>query len=160
MNKPNNQRPRPKAVAIIKGSEKHPEIKGRVMFFNVNNGVMVRAEISGLPKSENICKSPIFAFHIHSGTSCTGNAKDPFANADGHYNPENCPHPYHAGDLPPLFSANGKAVLSVLTNRFTIPEIIGKVIIIHSKPDDFITQPAGNSGEKIACGIIRSLYNH
>lgn len=152
-----NNRYRPKAVAVINGSAKYPDIKGRVMFFQVNNGVIVRAEVSGLPKTEKPCKSPIFAFHIHNGMSCTGNIKDPFADADGHYNPENCPHPYHAGDLPPLFSANGKAVLSVLTDRFTISEIIGKAVIIHSRPDDFTTQPAGNAGEKIACGIIKRL---
>ncbi len=38
--------------------------------------------------------------------------------------------------------------------KFTIDEIIGKTVIIHAKPDDFITQPSGNAGEKIACGVI------
>lgn len=157
MNKSKSQRPRPKAFAVIKGSEKYPDIKGKVMFFKVNSGIIVRAEILGLPKAIKPCGSPIFAFHIHNGTACTGNSKDPFADANGHYKPENCPHPYHAGDLPPLFSANGKAFLSVLTDRFTISEIIGKAIIIHSRPDDFTTQPAGNSGEKIACGVIKLI---
>lgn len=157
MKKTYNQRPQRNAVAVINGSEKYPDIRGRVLFYPTNKGIMVRAEISGLPKSEKPCKSPIFAFHIHNGTSCTGNLKDPFADADGHYNPKNCPHPYHAGDLPPLFSANGRAVLWVLTDRFIIPEIIGKAVVIHLRPDDFTTQPSGNSGEKIACGIIKRL---
>lgn len=68
-------------------------------------------------------------------------------------------HPYHAGDLPPLFSANGNAVLEVLTDRFNIHQIIGKTIIIHRNPDDFTTQPSGNAGEKIACGVIKKAIN-
>jgi Cu-Zn family superoxide dismutase len=100
------------------------------------------------------CKENIFAFHIHDGKSCTGNDTDPFANAKSHYNPHECSHPQHAGDLPPLFGNDGYAWSAILTNRFSIDEIIGNTIIIHSKPDDFTTQPSGNSGEKIACGVI------
>lgn len=44
--------------------------------------------------------------------------------------------------------------MSFLTNKFTLQDVIGKVVIIHSMPDDFTTQPSGNSGEKIACGKI------
>lgn len=47
--------------------------------------------------------------------------------------------------------------MTVLTNRFNIEEIIGKVVIIHDKPDDFVTQPSGNSGTKIACGEIKKI---
>ena len=72
-----------------------------------------------------------------------------------HYNPNQCAHPYHAGDLPPLFGSNGYAFEAFLTDRFTVSEVIGRTVIIHSKPDDFSTQPSGNSGEKIACGEIR-----
>jgi Cu-Zn family superoxide dismutase len=81
---------------------------------------------------------------------------DPFPSSGTHYNPNNCPHPYHAGDMPPLFGANGYAFLTFVTSRFTVNEIIGKTIIIHSMPDDFTTNPSGNSGEKIACGVIVS----
>ena len=70
---------------------------------------------------------------------------------------QSCNHPYHAGDLPPLFSANGLGFSAFLTNRFVAEEIKGKTIIIHSNPDDFTTQPSGNSGIKIACGVISSL---
>ena len=72
-----------------------------------------------------------------------------------HYNPKDCPHPYHAGDMPPLFGNNGEAFMAFMTDRFTVEEIIGKTVIIHSNPDDFTTQPGGNSGEKIACGKIK-----
>lgn len=89
------------------------------------------------------------------GTSCTGNSNDEFANAKAHYNPKNCPHPYHAGDLPPLIENNGYSYMSVFLNKFKVKDIIGKVIIIHDMPDDFTTQPSGNSGTKIACGEIK-----
>lgn len=148
---------RPQAAADMKGNEYYPDIRGRVLFYNARGGVLVRAEITGLPKGQVDCDSPIFAFHIHGGNYCTGNADDAFANSGSHYNPQNCNHPYHAGDLPPLFSADGNAVLEVLTDRFTLPQIPGKTVIIHSGPDDFTTQPSGNSGEKIACGIIKSI---
>ncbi len=142
------------AVAFINGSPDFPKIKGRVLFYQINGGVIVRSEIWGLPKKKNICKNPIFAFHIHSGTECSGNETDPFADADGHYNPDNCAHPYHAGDLLPLFGVNGKAFSVFLTGRFMVEEVLEKTIIIHGMPDDFTTQPSGNAGEKIACGII------
>lgn len=93
-------------------------------------------------------------FIYTNGTSCTGNLDDEFADAKTHYNPTNCPHPYHAGDLPPLIENNGYSYMSVLINKFKIEDIIGKVIIIHDMPDDFKTQPSGNSGTKIACGKI------
>lgn len=76
------------------------------------------------------------------GTSCTGDLEDEFSNAKTHYNPNNYPHPYHAGDLPPLIESNGYAYMSVLLNKFNIQDIIGKVIIVHDMPDDFTTQPS------------------
>lgn len=150
-------RSKPMAVAEMRGSINHPNIQGLVWFYRTEFGVIVVSDIMGLPTSTNACNSPIFAFHIHGGNECSGNASDPFANAGMHYNPNNCPHPYHAGDLPPLFGANGNAFSAVLTDRFTIDEIIGKTVIIHSNPDDFTTQPSGNSGSKIACGVIRKF---
>ncbi len=89
-----------------------------------------------------------------NGTSCTGNNEDEFADAKMHFNPSKCPHPFHIGDLPPLIENNGYAYMSVLINKFKIKDIIGKVLIIHDMPDDFFTQPSGNSGTKIACGIL------
>lgn len=143
------------AAACIRGSEKYPCIRGRVLFYQCCGGVIVRAEMTGLPAPNEPCKSPIFAFHIHNGTECSGNESDPFLNADGHYDPDGCLHPDHAGDMPPLFCANGKAFLAFLTDRFTVAEILGRTVIIHGSPDDFTTQPSGSAGEKIACGVIK-----
>ena len=140
------------AVARVLGSSDYPEIRGKVTFRQMANGVLVTADVSGLPQDE--CRPRVFGFHIHDGESCTGNETDLFADSNGHYNPDNAPHPYHAGDLPPLFGNHGHAYMSVLTDRFTVSEVIGKVVIIHSHPDDFKSQPAGDAGEKIACGKI------
>ncbi|MDO5397366.1 MAG: superoxide dismutase family protein [bacterium] len=141
------------AAAIIRGSSAYPQIKGKIVFLQKSSGVLVTAEIYGLPPGQK-CRPGIFALHIHSGTGCSGNSNDPFADAGSHFNPGGCEHPYHAGDLPPLFGNNGYAYMSVFTNRFTVSDIINRVIIIHKNPDDFTTQPSGNSGEKIACGKI------
>ena len=143
------------AKAAVMGSKDYPALHGTVTLRQMKNGVLVTAEIFGLPSKQDKCDGGVFGFHIHEGTQCSGNEKDPFADAKMHYNPDGCPHPYHAGDLPPLFGNNGYAYMSVFTNRFRVEDVIDRVVIIHSKPDDFITQPSGNSGAKIACGKIR-----
>lgn len=153
--KPFVSKRKPDAVAIVRGSVAYPDIYGAVYFYDVGAGVIVLTEIIGLPNPEEACQSPIFGFHIHGGAACSGTPEEPFAGANGHYNPDNCPHPYHAGDLPPLFGVNGRAFGAVLTNRFTVADIRGKTIVLHGSPDDFATQPAGNSGERIACGEIK-----
>ena len=152
-----SERRRPDAAAYVVGSEKYKDIRGTVLFYRLEEGVMVRAEFTGLPKGIGPCASPVFAFHIHAGTACTGNAQDAFADAGMHYNPHNCRHPYHAGDMPPLFGANGTAFLAFLSDRFSISEILGKAVTVHANPDDFTTQPSGNSGKKLACGIIQPI---
>lgn len=152
-------RMRPHAWAWVEGSEKYPNISGRVRFYQTALGVLTAAEFFGLPTGERACDSPIFGFHIHENGGCTGThaySTDPFSSVGMHYNPWGCPHPYHAGDLPPLFSANGYAFSVFLSDRFTVEEIIGRSVIVHSAPDDFTTQPSGNSGDKIACGEIRA----
>ncbi len=155
LNHPENiLRRRPDALAIIKGSPRYPEIHGTVSLYRAGGGVLLAAQIRGLPSGFGPCAPNIFGFHIHEGYSCTGNAEDSFANAGAHYNPEGCPHPAHAGDLPPLFGNQGYAFLAFFTNRFTIEDVAGRAVIIHGSPDDFTTQPSGNSGEKIACGRI------
>lgn len=138
---------RPGAMALVVGGKDAPSLYGTVKFYRSGKFVLVVADIGGLPKSEN----GIFAMHIHASGSCRGEA---FADTGSHYNPTMQPHPKHAGDLPPLFSCDGRAYMSVLTDRFSIPQIIGKTLVIHSDPDDFHTQPAGNAGTKIACGVI------
>ena len=149
-------RQRPHAVAIVKGSREFSDISGRVYFYQRKVGVIVVAEVFGLPRGNDACDNPVFGFHIHSGISCTGNVDDYFADSKGHYNPRECSHPYHAGDMPPLFGNNGYAFSAFFTDRFMVKEIIGRTIIIHSKADDFTTQPSGNSGIKMACGVIKA----
>ena len=148
---------KPNSAADISGGENYPGIRGRVIFRQQKNGVLVTADIYGLPTGETGCDSGVFGFHIHEGEDCGSNGQEPFSNTKGHYNPGDCPHPYHAGDLPPLFDNDGYAYMSFLTNRFTATEIIGRTVVIHLKPDDFHSQPSGNSGEKIACGVIKAL---
>ena len=145
----------PDAQADIFGGEANPRLRGTVRFYQTPQGVLVLAEVSGLPDTGERCKDSIFAFHIHSGGTCSGSADDPFRDAQGHYHPENCPHPAHAGDMPPLFSNKGYAAQAFLTGRFTVREIIGRTVIIHAGTDDFTSQPAGNAGAGIACGVIR-----
>lgn len=147
----------PNAVAVMRGRAENSEIYGTVKFYQATGGVLVVADILGLPTSWEACKSPIFAFHIHGGSDCSGNEDDPFANAGTHYNPNGCPHPYHAGDMPPFFGVDGRAFLAFLTNRFNVNEILGKTVIIHDALDDFSTQPSGNAGNKIACGVISKV---
>lgn len=144
----------PDAQAVLSGGPGYESVSGIVFFYQAKGGVLLVAQMQGLPQSGGPCPADVFGFHIHTGSECTGNAQDPFANTGGHYNPGKCPHPAHAGDLPPLFGCNGYAFLLFFTNRFTVKEIIGKTVIVHRKPDDFTTQPSGNSGPKIACGKI------
>lgn len=150
-------RGRPQAAARVTGSESYPDLLGTVQFYQTNRGVIVRAEINGLPHAELPCQGRIFGFHIHKGSDCGGNMEDPFADAMSHYDPHGCAHPYHAGDMPPLFGNNGFALSLFLTDRFSTDEILGKTVIIHDHSDDFTTQPSGNSGTKIACGVIQRI---
>lgn len=140
---------KPAARAIVRGSEEYPNLCGTVSFFQENGCVLVHAEIAGLPQNE----TGFFGFHIHEGTNCGG---DGFSNTGGHLNPEQNPHPSHRGDLPPLLSCNGRASMKVRTCRFRVGEIVGRTVIVHDGADDFRTQPSGDAGEKIACGVIRA----
>lgn len=196
-------RQEPHATAMVRGSRGYPDISGRVKFYQMRSGVLVAAEVFGLPLMESmqspmpgnmqqpmpgsvqppmagsvqspnpggvqppmagkmwrpLCPNAVFGFHIHSGSQCSGDEENPFANALEHYNPRNCMHPAHAGDMPPLFGNNGYAFQIFLTDRFSVNEIIGKTVIIHSEPDDFTSQPGGNAGERIACGQIMGREN-
>ncbi|MBQ8249910.1 MAG: superoxide dismutase family protein [Clostridia bacterium] len=142
---------RPDAVAYISGGHDAPHLFGEVRFYQNPTNVLITADISNLPKNS---ETGFFAFHIHEGESCGG---DDFANTGSHYNPNMTPHPNHAGDLPPLLFCNGGAYLSVKTDRFRVADIIGRTVVIHSDADDFVSQPAGNAGKKIACGVIRRM---
>ena len=78
-----------------------------------------------------------------------------FSATGGHLGGEIAPHPRHSGDLPPLLSRGGRAYMAVMTDRFSVSDIVGRTVVIHSSTDDFKTQPAGDPGKKIACGSIQ-----
>ena len=136
------------AVAHIRGGVDAPGLSGKVCFFQECGRVLVVAELSGLPADS---RTGFFGLHIHGGKACTGEG---FSATEGHYNPAEEMHPMHAGDLPPLLLCRGGAYLAVRTDRFTVEDIIGRTVVVHSDPDDFHSQPAGNAGKKIACGVI------
>ena len=144
---------KPSAYAVIKGGERFPDIEGVVAFYQGFNEVVVALEIKNLPDSKAPCSINKFAIHIHEGDNCKS-GESPFSNAGGHFNPQNCKHPAHAGDMPNLISNKGNAFMAFLTNRFSVKQIIGRTVIIHIAPDDMRSEPSGNSGERIACGVI------
>ena len=141
----------PQAVACIKGGKDAPGLAGEVKFYQMCGSVLVVAQVCGLPR-EN--PDGFFAFHIHEGSGCSGEG---FSETGSHYNPAGVPHPRHAGDLPPLLSCGGSAYMAVKTDRFCVRDVLGRTVVIHSGPDDLHSQPAGNAGTKIACGVIRCL---
>lgn len=138
----------PDAIATIRGGDAAPDLRGSVLFYQEDACVLVVAEIFCLPANS---KTGFFALHIHEGSSCSG---ADFAATGSHFNPAVVPHPRHAGDLPPLLRCQENAYLAVRTDRFHVQDILEKTVVIHSDPDDFRSQPAGNAGTKIACGVI------
>jgi len=150
------------AIAYIFGSSLYPSIVGTVIFKDVPLGSEVHVSINGLPDYQPGTgeKPPIgpHGFHIHNKGSCKGGNQDqPFMKAGGHYNIANQLHGNHAGDLPVIFSNNGYCRMAFFTNKFKVKDIIDKSVIIHENPDDYRTQPSGNSGKRIACGVINKL---
>lgn len=150
------------AAAYMRGGPLAPNLKGVVYFKDVPGGTEVYANISGLPPYQpgGKNKDPIgpHGFHIHEKGDCTvGNPEDPFRAAGEHWNPTNQPHGNHAGDFPVLFSNDGIAKMTFFTNKFKVQDIIGKAVIIHQSPDDYRTQPAGDAGKRLACGVIQYL---
>lgn len=147
------------AIAKVKGGPLAPQINGNVFFVDVEGGSQVFVTINGLPPYQPATdgNSPIgpHGFHIHQFGNCeVGDPNAPFQGADGHLNPTNQPHGNHAGDFPVLFSNQGRAMINFFTDKFKVSDIIGKSVVIHENPDDYRTQPAGNSGKMLACGVI------
>ena len=141
---------KPKAIAWIRGNAENPQISGIIKFFETPYaGVLIEAEIFGMPNIATQFSSDFYAMHIHENGDCTL----PFDN------PTNEMHPNHAGDMIPLMANQGYAWLAFYDKRFKIPEILDRSVIIHRNPDDFMTQPSGDAGEKIGCGVIRSTDN-
>ena len=136
----------PDAVALLYGNATHPELFGRGSFFQTPmGGLLVNVEVYGLPENAGF-----LGLHLHEVGDCTL----PFDKTGAHYNPGNMPHPQHAGDMPPLLNNRGYAFLAFYTDRLKLRDVFGKSMIIHSQRDDFTSQPSGDAGEKIACGVI------
>lgn len=155
---------KPKAIAYINGGKNNPDLLGEARFYSDRTGTKIWIEVYGLPKLQDVnnirCESGFFGLHIHEGNNCSFvNSENPFPGTGGHYNPDQMQHPFHTGDLPPLLGNNGYAFMVVYTSRFIPEEVIGKSIVIHSGPDDFHSQPSGDSGAKIACGQIKKYLN-
>lgn len=144
---------KPCAFAYVNGDG----ISGTISFYSYKDGTVMIYEIHGLPVSKNEDEG-IFGFHIHEGDTCINDTNISYEKTFGHLNPTNKQHPYHLGDLPPLFAVNGTAWAIVFIDKFKPEDIMNRTIVIHDKPDDFHTQPSGNSQTKIACGVIKKFY--
>jgi len=174
----------PAATARIQGSADYANLNGTVSFYNTPfGGTLVSAEVYNLPGSgffgmhihefgdcgQNSGNMMPFPGIIqprgnmwNMGDVQNRNIRppmgmQPFPNTGNHYNPGNVPHPEHAGDLLPLLSNNGYAWMVFYTGRVNVEDIIGRSVVIHSMRDDFSSQPSGNSGDKIGCGVIERM---
>ncbi len=146
------------AMAKIAGGPSYPDIRGWATFLPAGSGTLVRVRVEGLPPFSRADGKAIgpHGFHLHENGDCQpGTEQAPFPQTGEHYNPDNQPHGNHAGDFPVLFSNNGYAEMSFWTDRFSVSDVIGRSVVIHESPDDYRTQPAGNSGRKIACGVVQ-----
>jgi Cu-Zn family superoxide dismutase len=132
-------------------------VTGSVALASSPQGVHVTGSIQGLkPNAE-------FGFHIHEKGDCT--APDG-SSAGGHFNPTQAQHgnptgpTHHAGDMLNIHSdAQGVAQVDVTAGGTTLhgdpgTDVLGKAVVVHEGPDDYTTQPSGNSGKRIACGVI------
>jgi Cu-Zn family superoxide dismutase len=148
--------PAPKhATATIAGTAKFKKVKGTVEFKEVDGGVEVTANLEGLKKGDH-------GFHIHEKGDCSApDAK----SAGGHFNPSNHKHgapdadEHHEGDLGNITAdKDGKATKTFTMKGISLGDgdtsIVGKGFIIHDKKDDMKTQPTGNAGDRIGCGVI------
>jgi len=129
---------------------------GEVNFEQMGGKVRVTAQVIRLPANRE------FGFHIHEVGDCSSGDG---MSAKGHFNPYGKPHGQgaerHAGDMPNLKSdAKGKAKLTVDLDVITIARgpasIVGRAVMVHADPDDYKTQPTGNAGARIACGVIKA----
>jgi|KBSSwiStaDraftv2_1062776.scaffolds.fasta_scaffold52474_3 Cu-Zn family superoxide dismutase len=146
----------PSASARLE-SRSGSHVQGTAFFTQKDGEVTLVLEVTGLTPGEH-------AFHIHEKGDCS--APDA-ASAGGHWNPtaENHgkwgAHPFHRGDVANLTAdANGKATLSFSTSLWSIGgdpsrDVVGHSIVVHAKLDDFKTQPTGDAGGRIACGVIQ-----
>src|SRR5215475_12708903 len=143
-----------KAIAVL-----HPtagnKVAGTVTFTPVAGGVQVHAEITGLTPGKH-------GFHVHEFGDCS--AAD-LSSAGAHFNPTNQPHAgpdaaaRHEGDMGNVEAdASGNAKLDYVDHQISLTDdaksVIGRSVVVHAKPDDLKTQPSGDAGARIACGVI------
>jgi Cu-Zn family superoxide dismutase len=159
------QTPEPKSPAPLKATAVlHPaagnKVSGTVTFTEEADGVRVEADITGLTPGKH-------GFHVHQFGDCS--ALD-LASAGGHFNPTNKPHAgpdaaeRHVGDMGNVEAdASGTAKLSYVDHEISLTNdqrsVIGRSVIVHAKADDLKSQPAGDSGARVACGIIGIAKN-
>ncbi|MEJ6023101.1 superoxide dismutase family protein [Ramlibacter sp. PS4R-6] len=130
---------------------------GTVTFAQSGGKVLVSGEVRGLKPNA------LHGFHVHEKGDCSG--ADGMTTG-GHFNPDGKPHgehghaPHHAGDLMSLKSdANGVASFkyesaTIAVGSGAANDVVGRGLIVHRDPDDYKTQPTGNSGARIACAVI------
>ena len=128
---------------------------GTVELTETHHGTLVVAKLKDLPEGA-------LAFHVHT----TGLCEPPFTSAGGHYNPASAKHGFdaeagpHAGDMPNIYiPASGELTIEVLNANLTIDDSLldadGAAVVIHAGADDYETDPTGNAGDRIACGVIK-----
>ncbi|HET6397792.1 MAG TPA: superoxide dismutase family protein [Pseudoxanthomonas sp.] len=142
------------ALASASGSR----VSGKLTLAPMGDGVHVSGEVGGLQPNGR------FGFHVHEKGDCS--AVDA-TSAGGHFNPAGAPHgragsgAHHAGDMDNIASdASGVARVNVHLRGVTLGggaanDIAGRAVIVHAAPDDYHTQPTGNAGARLACGVIR-----
>jgi Cu-Zn family superoxide dismutase len=145
----------PAATAMLQPTHGH-SASGLVQFVSLGDRVRISGTVRGLAPGKT------HGFHIHEKGDCSSGDG---MSAGGHFNPTGQAHgahdqsAHHAGDLPSLTAdAQGEARFSYETRALSIgqgvTDVVGKGLIVHRDPDDFKTQPTGNSGPRIACAVI------
>jgi Cu-Zn family superoxide dismutase len=127
---------------------------GTAKFEQTAHGVLISIDLHGL-------KAGTHAIHLHEVGKCDG---PDFKSAGGHFNPMKKQHGFmtaegpHAGDMPNIdVPANGKIKAELLAPEATLDQLMdadGAALVVHAKPDDYKSQPAGDAGDRVACGVI------
>jgi Cu-Zn family superoxide dismutase len=147
----------PRATAQLQPT-KGNKTMGEATFEQVGNKVRVTVYVQGLKPGQQ------HGLHVHEAGDCSSGDG---MSAKGHFNPFNKPHGHpssderHAGDLPALVAyKDGRAKVQVDVDVITVTpgpaSIVGRGLIVHADPDDYKTQPTGNAGARLACGVIRA----